>query len=155
MLGKDVGKPVIADGQALITGQLPCVQATFYRPEGNPFLAITATDDRGTLYGLDYVSVRPDLVEIIHSERGAIRGNHVHRHCTETFTVMSGEISMFLLCTCPGRHLLEEVMVPGMTVRIVAGTPHAIFSRTKSESVAAYGDGDPRHDRDRVMLLEY
>ena len=45
-------------------------------------------------------------------------------------------------------------MVAGMTVRIVAGTPHAIFARTKCEGVAAYGDGDPRHDRDRVMLLE-
>lgn len=150
-----MGKPVIADGQVLVTGQLPCVRATFYQPEDSPFFAISATDDRGTLHGLDYESVRPLLVEIIHSERGAIRGNHVHRHCTETFTVMSGDISMFLLCVCPGRHLLEEVMVAGMTVRIAAGTPHAIFARTKSESVAAYGDGDPRHDRDRVMLLEY
>jgi mannose-6-phosphate isomerase-like protein (cupin superfamily) len=150
-----VGKPVIADGQALITAQLPCVQATFYQPGDNPFFAISATDDRGNLYGLDYESVRPRLVEIIHSEINVIRGNHVHRHCTETFTVMSGEISMFLLCACPGRHLLEKVMVAGMTVRIAAGTPHAIFARTESESVAAYGDGDPRHDRDRVMLLEY
>jgi hypothetical protein len=155
MLGKSVGKPVITDGQTLITRQLPCVQATFYRPGDNPLLAIAATDDRGDVYGLDYESVRPRLVEIIRSERNAIRGNHVHRNCTETFTVMSGDISMFLLCACPGRHLLEEVMVAGMTVRIAAGTPHAIFARTKSESIAAYGDGDPRHDRDRVMLLEY
>ena len=150
-----MGKLVIADGQTLITEQSPCVRATFYRPSGNPFLAVAATDDRGTLYGLDYESVRPQLIEIIHSEKDAIRGNHVHRHCTETFTVLSGEISMFLLCACPGRHLLEERMVVGMTVKIAAGTPHAIFARTQGESVAAYGDGDPRHDRDRVMLLEY
>jgi mannose-6-phosphate isomerase-like protein (cupin superfamily) len=150
-----VGKPVIADDQTLITEQLPCVQATLYQPEDNPFFAVSATDSRGTLYGLDYESVRPHLIEIIHSERNTIRGNHVHRHCTEMFTVMSGEISMFLLCACPSRHLLKKVMVAGMTVRIAAGTPHAIFARTKSESVAAYGDGDPRHDRDRVTLLEY
>src|SRR5215469_14049354 len=136
-----MGKPVITDGQVLITGQLPCVQATFYEPGDNPFFAISATDARGTLYGLGCESLRPYLVEIIHSERNAIRGNHVHRHCTEMFTAMSGEISMFLLCACPGRHLLEKVMVAGMTVRIAAGTPHAIFSRTKSDSVAAYADG--------------
>ena len=150
-----MGKPVIADGQALITWQMPCVQATFYQPEDNPYFAISATDGRGTLYGLDYESVRPHLIEIICSERNAIRGNHVHQHCTEMFTVMSGEISMFLLCMCPGKHLLEKVMVAGMTVRIAAGTPHAVFARTKGESVAAYSDGDPRHDRDRVILLEY
>jgi len=71
----------------------------------------------------------------------------------ETFTVLSGEISMFLLCVCPGRHLLEERMVAGTTVRIFPGTPHAVFSRTASECVAAFGDGDPRHDRDRVVIL--
>jgi mannose-6-phosphate isomerase-like protein (cupin superfamily) len=94
-------------------------------------------------------------VEIIHSERDAIRGNHVHRRCTETFTVLSGEVSMFLRCVCPGRHLLETLIVAGMTVAIAPGTPHAIFARTRSESVAAYGDGDPRDDRERVTLLEY
>jgi quercetin dioxygenase-like cupin family protein len=149
-----VNEPVIANGHTLVAEQPPCVRATFHRPDGNPFLAIAATDDRGSLYGLDYESGRPLLVEVIHSERHAVRGNHVHRHCTETFTVLSGEISIFLLCACPGRHLLEERMVAGVTVTIVAGTPHALFARTRSESVAAFS-GDPRHDRDRVLLLEY
>ena len=150
-----MGKPVIVDGQTLITEQRPCVRATFYRPGENPFPAVAATDYRGIVYVLDYESARPRLVEVIHSEIDAIRGNHVHRHCTETFTVLSGEISMFLLCVCPARHLLEERMTAGMAVRIAAGTPHAIFARTQGESVAAFDDGDPRHDRDRVMLLEY
>jgi mannose-6-phosphate isomerase-like protein (cupin superfamily) len=149
-----VGEPVIANGHTLITEPAPCVRATFYRPDENPFLAIAAADDRGALYGLDYASARPRLLEVIHSEGNAIRGNHVHRLCTETFTVLSGEISMFLLCDCPGRHLLEERMVAGATVRIAAGTPHAIFARTRGESVAAF-DGDPRDDRDRVTLLEF
>src|SRR5690242_16590731 len=148
-----VGEPVIADGRTLISVQSSCVRATFHRPGENPYVAVAATDDRGTLYGLDYASERPQLVEVIHSGPDAVRGNHVHRHCTETFTVLSGEISMFLLCVCPGRHLLEERMVAGTTVRIFPGTPHAIFSRTDSECVAAFGDGDPRHDRDRVVIL--
>lgn len=150
-----VGEPVIADGRTLVSEQPACMRAAFHRPGENPFVVVAATDDRGTLYGLDYASERPHLVEVIHSEPGAVRGNHVHRHCTETFTVLSGEVSMFLLCVCPGRHLLAERMVAGATVRIFPGTPHAIFARTNSECVAAFGDGDPRHDRDRVPLLEY
>jgi len=149
-----VGEPVIASGHTLVTEWVPCVRATFYRPDENPLFAVGATDDRGTLYGLDFGSARPRLLEVIHSESLAIRGNHVHRHSTETFTVLSGEIRMFLGCACPGRHLFQVRMVAGTTVGIAAGTPHAIFARTRSESVAAF-DGDPRDDRDRVTLLEY
>ena len=150
-----MGKPVIANGHTLVTVQPPCVRASFYRPGENRFFAIAAADDRGALYALDYESARPNLVEIVHSEAHAIRGNHVHRHCTETFSVLSGEVSMFLLCACPGLHLWEARMAAGTTVRIDPGTPHTIFARTKNEGVAAYTDGDPRRDRVRVMLLEY
>ena len=150
-----MGKLVIASGPTLVTERLPCVRATFHGPDEDPFLAIAATDERGTVYGVDYGSVRPGLVEIVRSEAHAIRGNHVHRTCAETFTVLSGDVSVFLLCGCPGRHLLEERMVAGSTVSIAPGTPHALFARTRSESVSAYAGGDPRHDRDRVTLVEY
>jgi hypothetical protein len=62
---------------------------------------------------------------------------------------------MYLLCMCPGKHLVKERMTAGMTVTIPPGTAHAIHTGTQNESVSVFGDGDPRHDRDRVVLLEY
>jgi hypothetical protein len=62
---------------------------------------------------------------------------------------------MYLLCTCPKKHLLEKKMTAGMTANIPPGTAHAIYTKTENESTAVFGDGDPRNDRDRVTLLEY
>jgi mannose-6-phosphate isomerase-like protein (cupin superfamily) len=146
-------KPVIAPGLTLVVGQPPCVRATFHRAGENPFFAVDATDDRGTFQGLSFDSVRPHLVEVIHSEPHVVRGNHVHMHCTEIITVLSGDMNIYLSCTCPGRHLLEERMTAGMTVTIAPGTPHALYTTTRNECVAVFGDGDPRDDRDRVVLL--
>lgn len=147
--------PVISTGLTLVTERPSCLTAAFHPPGDNPFCPFAASDDRGTLHGLDLGAARPHLVEVIHSAPGAIRGNHVHRHCTEIFTVVAGTLRMYLLCGCPDRHLWETTMTPGSTLVIPPGTPHALYTDTPNDSIATFADGDPRTDRDRVRLLEF
>jgi mannose-6-phosphate isomerase-like protein (cupin superfamily) len=149
-----VDRPVITYGHTLVSEHLPCVRAVFHPAGDNPLLPVDASDERGTMYGLDLTEVRPQLVEVIHSRPHVIRGNHVHMHCTETLTVLSGELVVYLACSCPDKHLLAAAMPAGTTVVISPGTPHALFTTTQNESIAVF-DGDPRSDRDRVMLLDY
>lgn len=130
-----------------------CLRADFYQPGANPYFSVAAADDRGAFYGLEYAAARPFLVEILHTNAGAVRGNHVHRHCTEIFTVLSGDLDMYLLCDCPEKHLYKKRMNAGTTVAIHPGTAHAIHARTPNESVATFGDNDPRDDRERVELI--
>lgn len=130
-----------------------CIHAIFYSPGNNPFFPISATDERGTFFGLEYTDTRPFLVEILHSKPGVIRGNHIHLHCTEIFTVLSGRLDMYLLCPCPEKHLYKRSMLPGATVKIPSGIAHAIHVQTRNESTAIFHDNDPRQDRDHVELL--
>ena len=148
-------RPTVHTGYTLVTEHLACVKATLHRPGDNPFLPVAASDARGTLHALDFDGARPGLVELIRSEPHVVRGNHVHLGCTELFTVITGEIRMYLLCECPERHVLEVPMTAGATVTIPPGTAHALYTDTPNESLAAFPDGDPRDDRDRVLLLEY
>jgi len=154
-----VEDPVIAGGYALVGSASTEAPATFYQPGDNPFLPIVAPDSRGTVHGLDFGSGRLYLVEVIHSEPGTIRGNHVHRRCTEIFTVLAGELSLYLPCAGPGASLaeglLERRVTAGTTVVIPPGVPHTVYARTSSDSIAVFRDGDPRDDRDRVTLLEF
>ena len=147
-----VDNPVIADGYVLASPG-PGTRATFYPPGDNPFLPIVAADGRGAVSGLDFGSERLYLVEVIHSEPGAVRGNHVHRRCTEIFTVLSGDLSVYV--PGDGGLLCEHRLLPGTTVVIPPHLPHAMYTRTGNESIAVFRDGDPRDDRDRVMLLEF
>lgn len=143
----------ITENSTLVARQTPCIEAIFHDPSSNPLFPISATDDRGKFYGLDYATIRPHLVEIIHSKPHVVRGNHIHEHCTEIFTVLSGQIEMYLLCRCPKRHLFKNLMHAGMSVRIPPGIAHAIHTLTDNESTAVFGDGDPRNDRERVELI--
>lgn len=61
---------------------------------------------------------------------------------------------MYLLCSCPKVHLYERKVSAGTTAVISPGTAHAIYTITENESIAVFGDGDPRNDRDRVNLIE-
>lgn len=146
-------KPTIAEGLTLTKEQTDCIKVAFYGAGENSLFPINATDDRGTFYGLDYADIRPHLVEIIHSKQGVVRGNHIHMHCTEVFSVLSGEIDMYLLCDCPKKHLLKKHLAAGMTASIGHGIAHAVYTTTQNESTAVFGDGDPRDDRDRVVLI--
>jgi dTDP-4-dehydrorhamnose 3,5-epimerase-like enzyme len=130
-----------------------CIQAVFYEQGNNPFLPLHATDDRGTFFGLEYTDTRPFLVEIIHSNPDALRGNHIHRHCTEIFTVLTGNLDMYLLCGCPKKHLYKKTMRDGSTVSIPPGIAHAVYVQTKNESIAIFYDNDPRYDRERMELI--
>lgn len=146
-------KPAITGSLTLVDAQTACIKATFYEAASNPFFPISASDERGTFYGLDYANVRPHLVEIIHSRANVVRGNHVHEHCSETLSVLSGDLELYLLCNCPGKHLFRKSMGAGTSVLISPGIAHAIFTLTENEITAVFGDGDPRNDRERVALI--
>ena len=137
----------------LINTPTACVKATFHTKGDNPLFPVSATDERGAFYALDYADIRPHLVEIIHSRPHVVRGNHIHEHCTETLTVLSGGLDVYLLCNCPEKHLLKRHMEAGTTVEISPGIAHAVYTLEETEITAVFGDGDPREDRERVVLI--
>lgn len=145
--------PTISKNLTLTETLTDCIKVTFYAKGSNPLLPISAADDRGMFYGLDFANIRPYLAEIIHSNRGVIRGNHIHMHCTEALSVLSGEVDIYLLCNCTKKHLFKKRMSEGMTASIGHGIAHAMYTITENESTAVFSDGDPRDDRERVMLI--
>lgn len=102
---------------------------------------------------LDYSAAPPSIVEIIHTLSDKVRGNHIHMHCSETLTMLSGEIELYLLCSCEERHLLKKKMVGGASALMGPGTAHAVKSITECEFTSVFPDGDPRNDRERVQLM--
>lgn len=145
--------PTIADNLTLVTLPIPCIDATFYSSPHNPLFPVSATDDRGVFYALDCDGLRPQFVEIVHSLPAVVRGNHRHARCTETLSVLSGELELYLLCACPERHLLKTHMDAGSSVQILPGIAHAIFTLDKTEIAAVFSNGDPRQDREIVDLI--
>jgi dTDP-4-dehydrorhamnose 3,5-epimerase-like enzyme len=131
----------------------PCLQAAFREAGDNPLLAVSAVDARGEFFALDTAASPPGFVEVIHSRPQVVRGNHLHRRCTETLTVVSGAIELYLLCGCPGRHVFKRRMDGGASVRIPPGTGHAIHTLTETEIIAVFVDADPREDRERIELI--
>lgn len=146
-------KLTIAPDLTLIDTPTRCIKAIFYDPGANPLFPVSAKDERGVFYALDYANIRPHLVEIIHSRPHVVRGNHIHEHCTETLTVLSGSLDAYLLCNCPEKHLLKRRMGAGTTVEISPGIAHAVHTSEETEITAVFGDGDPREDRERVVLI--
>lgn len=133
-----------------------CMNAVIYdSKESNPLFAVSAEDDRGEFFMLDYSTAPPSIVEIIHTKPDKVRGNHVHEHCNETLTMLSGEIDIYLLCSCEERHLLKKKMVGGASALIFPGVAHAVRSRTTCEFTSVFTKGDPRDDRERVQLIAY
>jgi dTDP-4-dehydrorhamnose 3,5-epimerase-like enzyme len=146
-------KLTIISDLKLVDTPTACLKAVFYDPGKNPLFPISAADERGAFYALDYANIRPHLVEIIHSRPHVVRGNHIHEHCTETLTVLSGSLDMYLLCNCPEKHLSKTHMKAGTTVEISPGIAHAVYALEETEITAVFGDGDPREDRERIVLI--
>lgn len=145
-------KPVQSGG--LVPGQQqPCIRATFHAAGSGSPLAIAASDERGQFHALDYAGAPPQFVEIIRTHPGAVRGNHLHRRCIETLCMLSGAIDLYLLCDCPGRHLFRKRLAAGDSVRIFPGTAHAVHALSENDIVSAFSEGDPRQDRERVVLI--
>lgn len=136
-----------------VASQRRCLHATFQEGVDNTLLAVSAVDIRGEFFALDSTSARPGFIEIIHSRPGVVRGNHRHLRCTETLTVLSGAIDLYLLCGCAGRHLFRRRMQAGASVQLSPGISHAIHTLAETEIVAIFADGDPRQDRERVAII--
>jgi mannose-6-phosphate isomerase-like protein (cupin superfamily) len=130
-----------------------CLPATFREAGDNPLLVASASDDRGEFFALDTAASPPGFVEIIHSRPRAVRGNHLHRRCAETLTVLSGAIDLYLLCACPGRHLYRRRMERGASVLIPPGAGHAVHALLETELIAVFTGADPRQDRERIVLI--
>lgn len=130
-----------------------CLHARFMAAGDNPMLTASAADERGEFFALDTGASPPGFIEIIHSRPGAVRGNHLHRRCTEALTVLSGAIDLYLLCACPGRHLYRQRMEHGASVLIPPGVGHAVHALDETELIAVIADADPRQDRERIVLI--
>ena len=131
----------------------PCVHAAFSVADDNPWIAISASDASGESFALECADLRSLLIEVIHSRPHVVRGNHRHRRCTETLTVLSGALDIYLLCACPGKHLFCRRMESGASVHLPPGTAHAVYTLDETEIVSVFSDDDPRLDRERVELI--
>lgn len=136
-----------------VSSQQPCLSATFQEAGDNALLAVSAVDIRGEFFALDSANAPPQFIEIIHSRPGVVRGNHLHRRCTETLTVLNGGIDLYLLCGCVGRHLFRRRMNAGASVQLPPGVGHAVHTLTETEIISIFTDGDPRQDRERIALI--
>ena len=145
--------PFLAPNLILGTRCAPCIHAAFSEADDNPLIAIAARDARGEFFALDCTAMQPLLVEVIHSRPHVVRGNHRHRCCSETLTVLSGALDMYLLCGCPGKHLFCKHMDSGASVHLPPGTAHAVHTLAETEIVSVFSDDDPRLDRERVELI--
>jgi len=147
-------KPSISPNLTLGVRCAPCVHAAFSDAKENPSFTIAA-DARGEFLALDCGVMQAVLVEVMHSRPHVVRGNHRHQHCTEMLTVLSGALDIYLLCTCPGKHLFCKRMESGTTVHLPPGTAHAVHTLAETEIVSAFIDDDPRLDRERVELIYF
>jgi dTDP-4-dehydrorhamnose 3,5-epimerase-like enzyme len=131
----------------------PCIHAAFRQADDMLLPALCASDARGEFFALDCTLVQPLLIEVIHSRPHVVRGNHRHRRCSETLTVLNGVLDMYLLCDCPGRHLFCKRMESGASVHLPPGTAHAVHTLAETAITSVFVDGDPRLDRERVELI--
>lgn len=131
----------------------PCIHAAFSETDDNRLIAIAARDARGEFFALECADLRALLIEVIHSRPHVVRGNHRHWRCTETLTVLSGALDIYLLCACPGKHLFCRRMESGASVHLPPGTAHAVYTLDETEIVSVFSDDDPRLDRERVELI--
>jgi len=129
--------------------QLSCVSATFTR---NSFT--DTEDDRGQAFLFERFNNPATFIEVIHTLPGKIRGNHVHQNCDETLNVVKGEMTLYLLCNCPKKHVFKQTMKSGDTVVTPKGLAHALQAIKETEIVVLF-DQDPRADRDRVQILTF
>ena len=146
--------PLLSAGLILSARCAPCIHAAFHDAHDNLLLAVSASDARGEFFALECAAVRPLLIEVIHSRPHVVRGNHRHRRCTETLTVLGGALDMYLLCSCPGKHVFCKRMESGACVDLPPGTAHAVYTLTETEIVSVFVDDDPRLDRERVELIQ-
>jgi hypothetical protein len=145
--------PIFSPNVILATLCAPCIHAAFSEVDNNPLIGISASDTRGEFFALGCADLRPQLIEVIHSRPHVVRGNHRHRRCTETLTLLSGALDMYLLCDCAGKHLFRRRMESGASVLLPPDTAHAVHTLAETEIVSVFSDGDPRLDRERVELI--
>lgn len=81
----------------------------------------TLKDDRGSLTEFCDLEGNYKQVNILHSKKGSIRGNHYHKDLTERFYIVTGLVSLYVKCVHSGNEkkiICEEgeafVIKPGL-----------------------------------------
>lgn len=94
-------------------------------------------DDRGEIIDLlEDESI--NAVTIVTFKRGAVRGNHYHKHTTQWNYLMSGSIR--LVSQVPGEKIVETVMKPGDFIVTGPNVRHALVGLEDS-SVMVFTKG--------------
>lgn len=143
------GEPELEHSLLFTDNQPTCIKATFRQ---NNFT--NAFDDRGQAFMFERLDKPAIFIEVIHTLAGKIRGNHVHQNCDETLNVVSGKLALYLLCSCPQRHVFKRIMQENDTVITSKGVPHALQALEDTQIVVLF-DKDPREDRERVQILKF
>lgn len=119
----------------------------------NPILVSCSSNERGSFAAFEFRDLPPSLIEVIHLRPHQVHANHRHRHCTELLNLVSGELDIYLLCNCSGRHLFRKQMQPGDSVCLPPGTAHAFDAQSALTVISIFIDGDPRMDCEPVELI--
>ena len=84
---------------------------------------VSFRDDRGVIIDLlENESI--NAVTVVTFEKGAVRGNHFHKHTTQWNYVMEGRVR--LVSQLPGEAKREVIMGPGDFVATVPDERHAL-----------------------------
>jgi quercetin dioxygenase-like cupin family protein len=129
-----------------------CIHAIFTTVEQGAFT--DAEDERGRAFLFERFQSPATFIEVIHTNKLKVRGNHVHQNCDETLYVLSGEIEIYLRCNAHKKHVYKRNMKRGEAVFTPKGIAHALYTLTETEFVVFF-DKDPRNDRDRVPILRF
>lgn len=88
------------------------------------------TDSRGDI--IDLIDGEPiNAATVVTFRKGAIRGNHYHKHTTQWNYVMSGKIK--LVSQIPGADVVETILAPGDFVVTVPNERHALVAIEDAE----------------------
>jgi dTDP-4-dehydrorhamnose 3,5-epimerase-like enzyme len=98
------------------------------------------TDQRGTIADV-FVKANLEHVSIIHSVKGAIRGNHYHLESTQSILITKGELEYWYRSSAPEARVKMIRCVVGDLVTSDPGEIHTMRTISESSEFIAFTQG--------------
>ena len=93
-------------------------------------ISVSYSDERGDIIDL-IENETINAITIVTFKKGAVRGNHYHKHTTQWNYLISGRIK--LVTQSPGAEVIETIMGPGALTVLRSNDRHALLALEKSE----------------------
>jgi dTDP-4-dehydrorhamnose 3,5-epimerase-like enzyme len=98
------------------------------------------SDERGTIADV-FVKASLNHVSIIHSVKGAIRGNHYHLESTQSILVTKGELEYWYRGSEPQAKIEMVLCVVGDLVTSDPGEVHTMHTTSETSEFIAFTEG--------------